>query len=69
MLYQEYRDPLVIRIVERCPVMLPSSASALEVRRDVEVGIHPTIGMQHGLIYASSGLKDTIVFTLREKDI
>jgi len=65
MLYQEYRNPLVVRIVERCPVVFPSCASALEVRRDVEVGIHPTIGVQHSLIYPTSGLKETIVFTLR----
>ena len=55
--YQKNRNPLVVRVVERAPVVFTPDARALEVRRDVEGGVHPAVRLQNGLIDSATSLK------------
>ena len=56
---QEDGDPLVVGVVKRVPVMLPLGAGAFEGGRDVEVGVHPAVAVQHTLVHSPIPLQQT----------
>ena len=57
---QEDSNPLIVSVVQGVAVMLPLSTAALEIRRDVEGGVHPAVAVQHTAVHPTSTLESFI---------
>ena len=54
--YEVERDPLVVGVVDDGAgeaVLVPATAGTLVLGRDVECGVHQTVGVQHLLMYST----------------